>query len=315
MSGLTDSTGLSGASGSYGPLVITGGTVTTSTPVVDGTQTWNSAGVTFTGLKLNVTDTTSAAASLLVDLQVAAGSMFKVSKAGVMTIAGTKTFTKSTTNLTVSDTTDGFAYLMAYGVRDSNAGAGIGDFGLSEPTTTKGVRVTLTSDTFVAWRSSSAISGTMLTGLVSNTADILAQRRSTNAQTFQVYGTYTDASKYERAILKHTTGTGAVVAAETAGTGEDNLSVRLSPAGTGDVLSAAAATVLDGTAIPAGGTTGAGYKFSSTSNFGVFFGSGAPSLSAAKNSLYLRSDGSGVADRMYVNTNGSTTWTNVVTAA
>jgi hypothetical protein len=69
------------------------------------------------------------------------------------------------------------------------------------------------------------------------------------------------------------------------------------------------------TAIPAGGTTGAGVTVSSTNNFGVFFGSGAPTLSAAKGSLYLRSDGSTVNDRMYVNTNGSTTWTSVVTSA
>lgn len=74
-------------------------------------------------------------------------------------------------------------------------------------------------------------------------------------------------------------------------------------------------TASNGTAIPAGGTAGAGIMVSSTANFGVFFGSGAPTLSAAKGSLYLRSDGSGIADRMYVNTNGSTTWTNVVTAA
>lgn len=69
------------------------------------------------------------------------------------------------------------------------------------------------------------------------------------------------------------------------------------------------------TAIPAGGTTGAGVTVSSAANFGVFFGSGAPTLSAAKGSLYLRSDGTTINDRMYVNTNGSTTWTNVVTAA
>lgn len=67
------------------------------------------------------------------------------------------------------------------------------------------------------------------------------------------------------------------------------------------------------TGIPAGGTTGLGLGFSSTSNFGIFYGSGAPSLSAAKGSLYLRSDGSGTNDRMYVNTNGGTTWTPVVT--
>lgn len=74
-------------------------------------------------------------------------------------------------------------------------------------------------------------------------------------------------------------------------------------------------TIYGGTAVPAGGTAGIGYKFSSTANLGVFFGSGAPTLSAAKGSLYLRSDGTGTNDRMYVNTNGSTTWTAVVTVA
>ena len=73
--------------------------------------------------------------------------------------------------------------------------------------------------------------------------------------------------------------------------------------------------VYGGTAIPAGGTTGSGYKLSSTANFGVFFGSGAPTLSAAKGSLYLRSDGTTTNNRMYVNTDGSTTWTAVTTAA
>ena len=71
----------------------------------------------------------------------------------------------------------------------------------------------------------------------------------------------------------------------------------------------------NGTAVPAGGIAGVGYKFSTTSNFGVFFGSGAPTLSAAKGSIYLRSDGSGTSDRMYVNTNGSTGWAAVTTAS
>lgn len=69
------------------------------------------------------------------------------------------------------------------------------------------------------------------------------------------------------------------------------------------------------TAIPAGGTAGAGLLLSSTSNFGVFFGSGAPTLAAAKGSFYLRSDGSGTSDRAYINTDGSTTWTALTTAA
>ncbi len=81
-------------------------------------------------------------------------------------------------------------------------------------------------------------------------------------------------------------------------------------------IKSASGTVIAGaTATPAGGTAGLGLSFGSTSNFGVFFGSGAPSLAAAKGSLYLRSDGTTTNDRMYVNTNGSTTWTAVTTAA
>ena len=68
-------------------------------------------------------------------------------------------------------------------------------------------------------------------------------------------------------------------------------------------------------ALTAGGATTMGFVMSSTANFGVFGGSGAPSLSAAKGSLYLRSDGSGINDRAYINTNGTTTWTALVTVA
>ena len=89
----------------------------------------------------------------------------------------------------------------------------------------------------------------------------------------------------------------------------------------GNVLSSAVisavgnAGILSGTAVPAGGTAGAGYKMSSVTNFGIFFGSGAPTLSAAKGSLYMRTDGSATSDRMYVNTDGATAWTPVITAS
>jgi hypothetical protein len=68
-----------------GALAITGGTVTASTPLLDLTQTWNNAAVTFTGIKANVTDTASGASSLLMDLQTGGTSRFKVDKAGVIT--------------------------------------------------------------------------------------------------------------------------------------------------------------------------------------------------------------------------------------
>ena len=84
----------------------------------------------------------------------------------------------------------------------------------------------------------------------------------------------------------------------------------------GAVVSAVgAATILSGTAIPVGGTAGAGYKMSSTANLGIFFGSGAPTLNAAQGSLYLRTDGGTTSNRMYINTDGATTWTAVITAS
>lgn len=69
------------------------------------------------------------------------------------------------------------------------------------------------------------------------------------------------------------------------------------------------------TATPAGGSTSARLLFGTTAGFGIYYGSGAPTVSAAQGSIYLRSDGSSTSTRMYVNTDGSTTWTNVTTAA
>ena len=89
----------------------------------------------------------------------------------------------------------------------------------------------------------------------------------------------------------------------------------------GNVLSSAVvsavgnATILSGTTVPAGGTSGAGYKFSSTANLGVFFGIGVPTLIAAQGSLYLRTDGGTTTNRMYINTDGATTWTSVITVS
>lgn len=80
-------------------------------------------------------------------------------------------------------------------------------------------------------------------------------------------------------------------------------------------LSASLLALLKTTAIPAGGAADTGIELSSAAHFGIFFGSGAPTLSAAQGSIYLRSDGSSSSTRMYVNTNSSTGWTNVTTAS
>lgn len=66
----------------------TGGTVTASAPIFNGTQTWNNAGTTFTGALVNVTDTASASGSLLLDLQVGGSSRAYIRKDGLLTTAG-----------------------------------------------------------------------------------------------------------------------------------------------------------------------------------------------------------------------------------
>jgi hypothetical protein len=65
------------------------------------------------------------------------------------------------------------------------------------------------------------------------------------------------------------------------------------------------------TAPPSGGTAGAGFVFFSTPNFGVFGGTGTPTLAAATSSLYLRLDASSATTRVYVNTNGASAWTSL----
>lgn len=66
-------------------------------------------------------------------------------------------------------------------------------------------------------------------------------------------------------------------------------------------------------AVVAGGAPA--FLATTTANLGIFIGSGAPTVSAAKGSLYLRTDGSSGTTRAYINTDGATTWTAINTVA
>lgn len=96
-----------------------------------------------------------------------------------------------------------------------------------------------------------------------------------------------------------TTPTGATVGSE-----------RLAIDNQGDVTINQGLRVEAATSAPAGGAANTGVMLSSTANFGIFFGSGAPTLSAGQGSLYLRTDGSSTITRIYVNVGGST-WTHI----
>jgi hypothetical protein len=72
-----------------GPVVIAQGTLTTDAQALTTTATWNAAGVTFTHIKANVTNTASQAGSKLIDLQVGGVSQFSVNRIGDVSALGT----------------------------------------------------------------------------------------------------------------------------------------------------------------------------------------------------------------------------------
>ena len=106
--------------------------------------------------------------------------------------------------------------------------------------------------------------------------------------------------------------TGAVTTTATLGPATVVDSVAATGAVSGATVSATGNVTADsGTAPAAGGM--AAFLASSTANFGVFVGSGAPSITAAQGSLYLRTDGTTTNDRIYVR--GSAAWIAITTAS
>lgn len=343
--------------GTSAALTVTGGSVTASTPVVNSTQTWNSGAVTFSGWKLNVTDTASAAASLLADLQVGGSSKFSVSKGGAVTSAGALTVSSGGAAITGNSTITGT--LGVNGTLTSNSGslianntsAGASSFLLfrdngsakynierdgsnnlkfnyneSGGTTiatlsTTGATITGTltvssggasitgnstvTGTFTTTSNLTVGSGVFITGADNSLVKISAGAAYINGQarieiTGKSYASPNQIVSYADTFTwKDKSSVGSLMALDTSG----NLS------------NTGSATAASATAITAGGSAGKGFLVSSTANFGIFFGSGAPTISAAKGSLYLRSDGSSTSTRIYVNMDGGTTWTNLVTAA
>lgn len=177
-----------------GGLTLSGKTVTTSNPVIDASQTWNNSGVTFTGIKFNVTDTASAAGSLLMDLRVGGVSRFAVRKNGSAFLSSSDP--TSSTNFATS------SYNLNIQVY---SGSGF-DF-----------------STNAGFRTPGGLAiGTNFTNVVRIDRDadnILAQRNGVNAQTNRLYGTYTDASNYRRLTKTMSAAGVAEIKPEGAGTG------------------------------------------------------------------------------------------------
>jgi len=187
------------------------GTAANSLPALYVSPTGTSAGTSWatagTGIGVNAP---AAFGGNLLDLQVNGTSVATISSSGVFKIASVSA---------------GFGF-------SSNNPVVLGSNGNTEVTFIGGPVVRSTSA--YSWGSGSAsVSGTDLS-LLRDAADTLAQRRTTNAQTFRVYGTFTDASNHVRAALSSTS-TAVTLAAETAGTGADNIPLNLTAAGTGTI--------------------------------------------------------------------------------
>jgi hypothetical protein len=95
-------------------------------------------------------------------------------------------------------------------------------------------------------------------------------------------------------------------------TGAVTTTATIGPATSVTTLTATGNVTADSSLAPAAGGMSA-VLISSTANFGIFVGSGVPTVTAAQGSLYLRTDGTGVADRIYVR--GSSAWIAISTAS
>ncbi|PPD07147.1 MAG: hypothetical protein CTY28_10215 [Hyphomicrobium sp.] len=199
-------------------LAVTGYSLTGSNAqsLIDLAGTWNTSG-TPTAFKLNITNTAANAAANLMDLQIGGVSQIRARADG--------------SNFRMSGARFGgnVAFEMDYNGGNpwnfSVGGTQIWSFSAD------GNGLRLKSDQPFGW-SAGVSNNSPDTILLRDAADTVAQRRGTNAQTFRVYETYTDASNYERASLSCASNT-ATLAAETAGTGSDDMDVALTPAGAG----------------------------------------------------------------------------------
>lgn len=197
-----------------GVLASTGYSLTGSdaTSMVNLAGTWNTTG-TPTLILATVTNTASNAASLFLDFQASGVSKMSIDISGRL---GTnfKLFQPDTSTWGVSSNSLGWVSKCVLKNNGFQAH----------------------STAYYSWASLSDANGLIDTFLYRDgAAGTVAQRNGANAQTLRVYGTYTDASNYERAAIKTTAGSKVELAAETAGTGGDNLDVVLTPAGTGVV--------------------------------------------------------------------------------
>jgi hypothetical protein len=162
---------------------ITQGTITDPATALNLTTTWNDAADTFVAARINVTNTASAAASLLLDLQVGGTSYYSFRRGGALYFP-----------------VSADAYISGDG---SYAGLFVGSAGAGNTIglagNTGSVRVT---NTFELTGASPGSAGDVI--LARDAANTLALRNGASAQIFNIYNTYTDPATYVRMSLAST---------------------------------------------------------------------------------------------------------------
>ena len=128
-----------------GETTITQGTLTTDVKALDATATWNSAATTFTGIKLNVTNTASNDASKLIDLQTGGTTRFNVDASsgdtylrGDLTVNGDTIKSSTATALTLSGADVTVAGDLTVTGNDIKSSTGATVLTLNSPSTTAG---------------------------------------------------------------------------------------------------------------------------------------------------------------------------------
>jgi hypothetical protein len=172
-------------SGAFTSLSANNGTLTASAPVLDLSQTWNNAGVTFTGLRVNVTNTASGSSSLLADFQVGGTSVLKIGPDGAL-----QARTTQAVHVRIGSGFDGLGIngglpCLRHGGIVTFRASSSGNYMNNVP---------------LGW--SSSLNGTSNVILVPEADATLAQRNTTSPQTFRIYNTYTSATNYERGFLR-----------------------------------------------------------------------------------------------------------------
>jgi hypothetical protein len=160
--------------GRFTTLTANNGTLTASAPVLDLAQTWNASGTTFTGLNLALTNTASASASAYLSFALDGAQVFSIRRGESTTPATIITCGGSGLTWTARTRTGGgvgvnFSGVVGVGTSlqfGTGTGTGNGDITISR-----------------------------------EAANILAQSNGLNAQTFNIYNTFTSATNHERLRL------------------------------------------------------------------------------------------------------------------